>query len=158
MGTGTKTKSLRLAGRQIYCSHERFWKLFPVKGRDGGCCQRLKISVGFLWNLWEDSSSHRRQHDPHTPWSQSHQQQAQLDGLSDSRPTTCFHPRSPWRRITALQMSVTQVWMTAQEHETHVKCELYCSVSPKCLYPHSSSTSNASQIKWLIPLLWIPSH
>lgn len=82
----------------------------------------------FQWDFSETSGKTAPvpdlQPEPHTPWSQSHQQQAQLDGLSNTRPAAWLHPR---RRITALQMGVTQVWQhKSVTHMSDVNCITEC--------------------------------
>lgn len=53
------------------------------KRKEGGCCQTSNISVGFLWNLWEDSPTCVMLP---PPWPQSPLCQAHLNGLSCIRP------------------------------------------------------------------------
>lgn len=97
------------------------------------------------------------QHDPHMPWSQSHQQQAELDALSNTRPTTWFHPVSPRRRIPELQMGVTQVWQhKSMRHMSNINCIAQCLL--RVYTPTCSSSSNPSQIEWLITFLQTSLH
>lgn len=80
--------------------------------KEGGCCQGLNISLGFSATSGKTLLAIDLQCNFHMPWPQSPLSQAQLDALSYIRPITWFCPIGSWprRRITALQMGVTQVW------------------------------------------------